>query len=218
MVKPGFFTVLTVIYVMLLTEISAETYPFEIQRFDAGVLEGETEVEVSLPLRNITGEPIEIRSLQPSCGCTDASLDRYTVSPGEYVTLRFLINTMGKLGKIVKSIDIYTSRRREPYTLTLTAFIQHVEGKRVDPSVIFRGECRNCHVGENVEEKKGEVLFNALCYLCHKDGKAFPDLGRSSLRDVISKGVKGTSMPGFLDSQGGPLTEKQIESLVEFLR
>jgi len=221
MVKSGFSTgvvmaVITVV-VMAAAGVSGGTYPFDIQRFDAGVLDGETLVKVRLPLRNITSEPVRIRSVQPSCGCTNVTLDRWMVDPGESVDLHFLIDTRGKIGRIVKSIDIFTDRRTQPYTITLVANIEHVSEREVDPSVIFRGGCRNCHIGENVEEKKGEVLFNALCYLCHKDGKAFPDLGRSSLRDVISKGVKGTSMPGFLDSHGGPLTGEQIESLVGFL-
>ena len=40
----------------------------------------------------------------------------------------------------------------------------------------------------------------------------------ASMRDVISRGEKGTLMPAFAQENGGQLTDKQIDALLEGIR
>lgn len=72
-----------------------------------------------------------------------------------------------------------------------------------------------------------ETLFGQHCAGCHgndgKDGPVRPIndplylalIPKGSLRSVIEHGRQGTSMPAWLQSEGGPLTEKQVNILVD---
>ncbi|MGC1479123.1 MAG: c-type cytochrome [Chthoniobacterales bacterium] len=69
-------------------------------------------------------------------------------------------------------------------------------------------------------------LYRENCLACHSDGSTtsasipmnFPEYLRfipvAKLHEVIANGVPGTPMPGFADSNGGPLTTEQIKVLV----
>jgi mono/diheme cytochrome c family protein len=79
-------------------------------------------------------------------------------------------------------------------------------------------------------ELRFDVLYKQNCAGCHgADGKngAALDLANpvyqawvddSSLRNWISKGMPQTQMPAFAVSAGGPLTDKQIDALVQGIR
>jgi mono/diheme cytochrome c family protein len=74
------------------------------------------------------------------------------------------------------------------------------------------------------------VLYAENCSACHgADGRggasialadpvylAIPD--RDAMHKVVAKGVPGTSMPAFADSDGGMLTGKQIDVIVDEIR
>ena len=75
-----------------------------------------------------------------------------------------------------------------------------------------------------------ETLYGANCAGCHgsngQNGGAMnlanPEyeslIDDASMRDVISRGEKGTLMPAFAQENGGQLTDKQIDALLEGIR
>lgn len=75
-----------------------------------------------------------------------------------------------------------------------------------------------------------EQLYSQNCAGCHGDkgsngaamNLANPEyqalIDDASLRDVISKGEKGTLMPGFAEASGGTLTDQQIDALIQGMR
>jgi mono/diheme cytochrome c family protein len=168
-------------------------------------------------LRNISGRTLSVERVIPSCGCTEVSYPKGTVSPGGVFKLEVTIDTTGKIGRVVKGLDIYTPGADEPFELVLTAKVSHPEGSPVDAGVIFRGTCAACHVGEGVEKKTGAELYNAVCYMCHKEADTFAPMDESLLLKRISQGKPGTSMPGFLRAHGGPLDARQVDSLAEYI-
>jgi len=95
-----------------------------------------------------------------------------------------------------------------------------------DRQAVFKGDCARCHAQPG-GGKAGAELYEAVCGICHDaDFRAamVPDLSRSPatrqpgpLRELIVKGRPGTLMPGFGARSGGPLTEGQIDSLVQHL-
>ena len=75
-----------------------------------------------------------------------------------------------------------------------------------------------------------DTLYGENCAGCHgKSGEngAATDLANpeyegliddASLRDVIANGEKGTLMPGFSTHRGGPLSDAQIDAIVQGMR
>jgi mono/diheme cytochrome c family protein len=73
----------------------------------------------------------------------------------------------------------------------------------VDPVLLFSANCSGCH-GEpgrvGPARDLGDPLFLAV-------------IGKHELLRVIAEGVAGTTMPAFAQSEGGWLTETQIDAL-----
>ena len=70
---------------------------------------------------------------------------------------------------------------------------------------LYKGNCAGCHA-EYGESGPGRPLNNAL-YLAI--------IPRQTLHDVIYYGRPGTAMPPWATSQGGPLSDKQVDALVD---
>lgn len=74
--------------------------------------------------------------------------------------------------------------------------------------VLYAQNCAGCH-GTEGRGGAAMALANPV-YLAVADDAA--------IRKVITKGVRGTSMPAFAESSGGMLTEKQIEVVTTQIR
>lgn len=96
-----------------------------------------------------------------------------------------------------------------------------------DRQAVFKGECAVCHT-EPTKGQMGEKLFAAACSICHEGpnrASMVPDLAavktprdKSYWKQWITEGGKpGGLMPSFTLAQGGPLSDEQISSLVDFL-
>ena len=73
---------------------------------------------------------------------------------------------------------------------------------------LYGENCAGCH-GKNGDN-------GAATNLANPEYEALID--DASLRDVIANGEKGTLMPGFSTPSGGPLTETQIDAIVQAMR
>ena len=77
--------------------------------------------------------------------------------------------------------------------------------------------------------KDFKTLFGTNCSACHGDDASIgPSLSvqnplflavipKDTLRKIIAEGIKGTPMPGFAKSNGGDLTDEQVDILVNSL-
>ncbi len=99
-----------------------------------------------------------------------------------------------------------------------------------DKTLIFTGQCATCHVAQG-KGKTGGDLYQADCAMCHgqdAEGGLGPALvpGNYHDQEFINRIQKVTrygsdrmvSMPGFLKQAGGPLTDREINSIVLFLQ
>lgn len=213
---------MTILLLLLVTApaalLSAGSGLFDLKTVDVGNISDSGSAEVEIELKNITGSPLNIEKVDTSCGCTVINASDSTIAPGETTRVRVTIDTRGKMGDISKELKLFTSGSGDPHVITLKGKIEHFGDRMPDPSVIFEGDCTSCHVGENVENKHGQVLYNSVCFLCHKSGLSPEAAGSESLGTVIANGIAGTSMPGFSKDAGGPLELKQIQSLSEYAR
>jgi mono/diheme cytochrome c family protein len=92
---------------------------------------------------------------------------------------------------------------------------------------IFSKECQPCHVEKGIG-KMGVELYQADCAMCHgsldvRDHKRAlngPVLAKdmSDLRKTIALGNGRGTMPGFSAAAGGPLSEEQVDSIVDLFK
>ena len=73
---------------------------------------------------------------------------------------------------------------------------------------LYGENCAGCH-GKNGDSGSATNLANPQYQALIDD---------ASLRDVIANGEKGTLMPAFAIQRGGPLTDAQIEAIVQGIR
>jgi mono/diheme cytochrome c family protein len=158
--------------------------------------------------------------------------------PGKTTYLHVGLDASLKLGKISKTVDIYSDDPKAPHqvlTMKATSIApKHAKThdgmvKVKDPLVLFKGDCASCHVQKGIG-KMGEELFIADCGMCHglqAEGGVAPRLNnvdmqnpmtRQYVEDVIRNGSKlNPSMPPYAKAKGGPLDDAQIESLLTYL-
>jgi cytochrome c oxidase cbb3-type subunit 3 len=73
---------------------------------------------------------------------------------------------------------------------------------------LYGENCAGCH-GKNGDNGPAANLANPIYQALIDD---------ASLRDVIANGEKGTLMPGFARKTGGPLTDAQVDAIVQGIR
>ena len=151
-----------------------------------------------------------------------ASSDR--LRPGEKGKINVSVDVRGRLGKITKTITVYTNDPVKPAaTLSVRMNIKdraHLD--RYAAGEIFGEKCRGCHVDQG-KGKTGWDLFKADCFMCHNAGTnasltAMSKKPREYLRKAIREGVADTLMPGWHVESGGPFEDPDIESLIELIK
>ena len=78
----------------------------------------------------------------------------------------------------------------------------------LDPVVLYKQNCAGCH-GEEGKLGPAPPIGDSL-YLAVVDD--------NTLRNTISKGRPGTAMSAFVESEGGMLTSKQVDTIVQGIR
>ena len=174
------------------------------------VITGE-ELRGTVYIKNSGDEPLKIRGVSSSCGCTTLRLKQRIVLPEKEVELRFFIDTSGKLGLIEKTITLHTNAADSPHIETMHFHALPSSMKGADTQAIFDPPCASCHLDSGVG-KSEEALYKAICAMCHTAG-IFNLKSPQALQTMISGGNAHVGMPGF----GEFLNEKQIQSLSIFL-
>ncbi|NOY64465.1 MAG: DUF1573 domain-containing protein [Nitrospirae bacterium] len=147
------------------------------------------------------------------------------LGPGEEGQIMVTVTTEGKKGPVTKTVQIRSNDPGKPLViLKLKANVLDPFHKGVhEAKEIFRTPCSRCHVEKGLG-KSGAFLYQADCLLCHRRGKSavsiseMKRLTREELEEIIKYGKPDTMMPGFSFEIGGPLTERQINSLVRYIK
>ena len=201
------------LFVLFISITSVQAEPkLEIRQSleSTSVITGE-ELRGIVYIKNSGDEPLKIRGVSSSCGCTTLRLKQRIVLPEKEVELRFFIDTRGKLGLIEKTITLHTNAADSPHieTMHFHALPSGMEG--ADTQAIFEPPCASCHLDTGVGKSEKE-LFEAVCAMCHPAVK-FKMKNPQAMQTMISEGNAHVGMPGY----GEYLTEKQIKSLIFFL-
>ena len=201
---------------------------------------GDPEARFSFHFTNVSSANLVINSAAASCGCTVPKLPQlpWTNAPGAIGEIPVTMNLAGKNGVVFKTITVNTDKGAKILTVKVTFEPpvavaaapmdrnKNQELAKADRQAVFKGECASCHV-EPTKGKVGKDLFVAACGICHEaDHRATMVADLRSLnhdtnsdywRTWISQGKPGSLMPGFANSEGGPLNDTQINSLVQYL-
>lgn len=196
------------------------------------VTPGETNVHFAFQVTNTaTDGEIVINAVRPSCGCTTAKVPPlpWHLKPGADGQIEAVVDITGKHGTVSKLLIVESATWTNYLTMVITipeSREMNMELAKADRQTVFKGDCASCHVTPTVG-KTGEELYRSACGICHEsDHRAsmVPNLmalnkatGRDYWDAWIRKGKQGSLMPAFEKSEGGPLDENQIKSLVDFL-
>lgn len=156
------------------------------------------------------------------------------------VDLRDRMRTVTSSDIILKQIYVLGATETNILTITITIppgltntltphNVDRIWGQElaaVDHQAVFKDKCVQCHLVPAFG-KTGERLYLTACGICHDASPRadmVPDLHQLKTtidtnywRTWISFGKAGTLMPGFLNSQGGPLEDAQVASLVAYM-
>jgi hypothetical protein len=197
---------------------------------------GEEVADFEFKVTNQSEREVEILQIQPSCSCTVAAMPAkpWVLAPGAKSAFTARIDFAGKHGIFSKTLLVESTAGRAQ-TLTVAVNIpepdaagrlRNQELARKNRQAVFQNDCAACHVTPLVG-KRGAELFAVACGICHlasPPASMVPDLriareprDAAFWRRWISEGRAGTLMPGFAAAHGGPLSDPQIESLVDYV-
>lgn len=195
---------------------------------------GDTVAELRFAVTNTVEQAIEIREIRTSCGCTVAEMPAspWILASGDKGSFRVTVDIRGRFGKFFKTMLVVSSVGAQVLgvTVDIAPFPnltrdENRERALGDRQAVFHGGCASCHV-EPIGGKQGALLFAAACAICHEAtprAEMVPDLRTAReprdaafWRKWITEGREKTLMPAFGENHAGPLSEAQIESLVQF--
>ncbi len=206
---------------------------------------GEMKANFTFNVTNVSTSTIVIDRVTTSCGCTVAKMPAspWVLQPGAADHLDAVLDLAGKTGTLTKAVTIHSNLGEKSLLIRATIgdaprrsvgvpipFMgvreKNQEIARKDRQSIFKGDCAKCHV-EPAKNKSGEQLYAAACGICHDAehrADSVPDLhrlnhetNREFWRTSIAHGKDKSMMPAFAMNEGGSLTTKQIDSLVDYL-
>lgn len=205
---------------------------FNHEEFDFGHVSEGIELEHVFTISNSGTEPLQIQKASSTCGCTVPTLPKSTLAPGESTRLTVKLDTSMKQDQITKTVDVDSDDPERPKVIL--SMYMDVENRhkglaeKGKAKILTDSKCIGCHVAPGVG-LFGEELFKADCGMCHGEdaqGKVGPCLirdyndpaVRKYIWEVTANGSKRhNSMPGFIESAGGPLAKEQVDSIVNYL-
>jgi hypothetical protein len=110
------------------TKKSSAKIEFEEESFDFGTIAEGDQVTHAFKFSNTGTEPLQIISVNVSCGCTVASkpLGAVAVGASDQIVINF--NSLGKVGMNQKSVGVLSNAQNNQETLTFTAKVEPAAG------------------------------------------------------------------------------------------
>jgi mono/diheme cytochrome c family protein len=201
---------------------------------------GETEARFTFTVTNVSDVAVHVLTITASCSCTKAQMPRtpWIISPHTteqfHATMQLAGKPPGDNTKYLtisstNGVKVVYAKAHIPLPSapsTMTDRQKNQELAKSDRQAVFRNDCAQCHVTP-VMGKLGKELYDSACGICHDSehrATMITDLGSLNhpvdaefWRLMISNGKPATMMPAFAQSQGGPLSQEQISSLVDYL-
>jgi hypothetical protein len=108
---------------------------------DFGVVDEGSKIEAAFRVRNDGNSPLEVRRVQPACGCMSSINQEVSVSPGEEFVIPATFDTTGMNGFKVKTLRVFTNDPKNPSSqLTFRGTVK--PELQVDPPRVYFGNVR----------------------------------------------------------------------------
>jgi cytochrome c553 len=202
----------------------------------------ETHAHIFFNVTNISTADVVIEDVKTSCGCTVATLPSkpWQLAPKKSGQIEVIVDVRGRTGTLTKNVSVASPTAAKMLTVSVTIptgfgggmtpamgdRLRNQETAATDHQAVFKTDCVKCHL-EPAFGKSGGPLYKAVCAICHDSphrATMVPDLHKLNKetdakywKEWITNGKAGTLMPGFTATQGGPLDEQQIDSLVDYM-
>lgn len=233
--------IITIVFFVLIAALSfpqkimsePETPPqieFDEMTHDFGFMTQGDRVKHSFKFYNRGSAPLTIGSIKTTCGCTAGIAKETNTAGGEENELEVEYDSRGKAGAFRKRVFVPSNDPVNPLvTLVVSGYVKISDHSDVTGTEnLFKGECRKCHVLRGFK-KKGRELYEMDCAMCHEhhvrhdrfiahSAREMAKYPREHLYKATKEGVPGTSMPAYHTSAGGPLSEEEIEGLVDYMK
>lgn len=177
----------------------------------------------SLPARPWRLAPYETNQLDVMVDLRDKSGN--LLAPGPYYKSVYVHEMTGETNLLTIIIIIPDALTNNPPPARLMRLFGQ-QMSAVDHQAVFKNDCVKCHLVPAFG-KTGGPLFHATCGICHEAtnrAAMVPDLhslkteiDANYWRHWVTDGKAGTLMPGFASTNGGPLDDAQINSLLAYL-
>lgn len=206
---------------------------------EATVAHTQAVAELVFYFTNVSPSEVSINNVGTSCGCTVPRLPTlpWKIPAGTSAVLPVAMSVAGKSGMVFKTLTINTDKgwkmlsvkttiKPPPPQMSPGGREQNQLLAKADRQAVFKGDCASCHV-EKAIGKMGKDLFEAACSICHEAehrATMVPDLhalktetNAEYWKAWVEFGKEGSLMPAFAQKHGGPLSDQQIASLVDYL-
>lgn len=120
----------------------------EPEEHDFGIVTQKSTLEHVFLLRNTGPTPLEVTSVEASCGCTSTLLSDKALQPGQAAELRVGFQSGSMEGPFRKKVSIFTSAEESSTEIYIKGSVQPLF--TVDPAVVAFG---NVSVGEEYRRK-----------------------------------------------------------------
>ena len=201
-------------------------------KYDFGKVQEGVELKHVFRLSNTGSKVLQLWHAQSTCGCTIPSLGKKQLQPRESTELVVIVDTTMKQSKITKKVSLTSNdpvNRVTYFYLSMDVQNPHIGMSDEERAKIFTSDrCSSCHVSMG-QGTHGKELYEADCAMCHgkrAQGVVGPPLFgnyenavfKENIVQITSYGSKSHhSMPGFLYTASGPLSQEQIDSIVKYL-
>lgn len=207
---------------------------FEETYFDFGeVTEGDI-IKHTFKFKNKGPGVVKIVETKTECGCTTTEAALKAYKPGEQGEMEVTIDTRGKKGITVKTVEVVLENSMETNNeLSLQAQLVPPPHPKIENvlAITTDKKCVSCHIESAVGQTRGIFIYHRVCAQCHgKKGvgrSAGPlndglwGLGDGSdafLRNIIEKGDAKALMPPYVQGIKPPLESSQVEELIKYIR
>ena len=217
---------------------------FDAEAKMVSVTNGTEQAHFSFNVTNISSEAVTINYIIGSCHCTVAQLPSqpWKLAPKEVGHFSATMDLAGTPPGEAKFKTLTVSSDKGIKVLNVTSRVlpdmsspadrtNAVKMATADRQAVFKGDCMQCHAETAKDsaghDKMGQDLYAAVCGICHEAthrATFVPDLhhlaeptSAAFWRTWITGGKPGTLMPAFAKSEGGILSNEQIDSLVNYL-